>query len=82
MQDKTEHTLISRIENGTDKLIEDLVAAVPADRILFGSDYPMLETSAHLARVLLADISDDAKMKILRDNAAAVYGIGKKKRVN
>jgi len=60
------------------RLIEDLVAAVPADRILFGSDYPMLETRANLARVLLADIPDDAKLKILRDNAAAVYGIGKK----
>lgn len=64
------------------RLIKDLVTAVPTERILFGSDYPMLETRAHLARVLLADISDDAKLKILRDNAAAVYGIAKKKRVN
>ena len=62
------------------RLIEDLVASIPVDRILFASDYPMLGARAELTRVLLADISDDAKLKILRDNAAAVYGIGGKKR--
>lgn len=55
------------------QLIEDLVAAVPTDRILFGSDYPMLEIRANLTRVLLAKINDGAKMNILRENAIRAY---------
>lgn len=57
------------------ELIEKLVAVAPPSKILFGSDYPWVDPAAHLARVLLADISAAVKQKILRDNAMCVYRI-------
>ena len=57
-------------------LIETLVASAPAEKILFGSDFPWLDPRANLTRVLLADINASAKARILRDNALVVYGIG------
>ena len=58
------------------RLIETLVESVPADRILFGSDFPWLDPRAHLSQVLLADIDVSTKAKILRENAIRVYGLG------
>jgi predicted TIM-barrel fold metal-dependent hydrolase len=55
------------------RLIEDLAAGVPVERMLFGSDSPWIGPQDHLTRVLLADIDEDVKLKILRQNAAAVY---------
>jgi len=60
------------------RLIESLAEAVPADKILFGSDFPWVDPRAHLSRVLLADIDLSAKTRILRDNAIAVYRLGAK----
>ena len=57
------------------RLIEDLVAQVPVDKILFGSDFPWLDPRAHLTRVLLAEIPAEAKAKILGENARKVYGL-------
>lgn len=57
------------------RLIEDLVAAVPTDRILHGSDWPWMDVRSRLSHVLLADVEDAAKRRILADNAAAVYGL-------
>ncbi|MFH1616416.1 MAG: amidohydrolase family protein [Planctomycetota bacterium] len=61
------------------ELIENLVKSAPAEKILFGSDFPWLDPRAHLSRVLLADIDDSIKRKILRDNAICVYKVGEKK---
>jgi predicted TIM-barrel fold metal-dependent hydrolase len=58
-----------------DRLMETLVKSVPPDRILFGSDFPWIDPRANLSRVLLADIDDQFKRKILSDNAHAVYKI-------
>jgi len=58
------------------RLIEKLAASVAPDKILFGSDYPWLDPRANLTRTLLADVSGDVKLKILRENAARVYGLG------
>lgn len=55
------------------RLIETLVESVPPDKILFGSDFPWIDPRANLSRVLLADIDDRLKRKILADNAHAVY---------
>jgi len=58
------------------RLIETLVASVPTEKILFGSDFPWLDPSANLTRVLLADVPVSAKRSILCENALHVYRIG------
>ena len=55
------------------RLIETLVESAPADRILFGSDYPWTGASDHLTQVLLSRVGEDVKAKILRYNAIDVY---------
>jgi uncharacterized protein len=57
------------------RLIETLVESVPPEKVLFGSDFPWIDPRANLSRVLLADIGDEAKRKILSDNARFVYRI-------
>ena len=56
-------------------LIESLVKTVPAEKILFGSDFPWFDPRTHISQVLLAEIDDQLKQKILSDNARAVYKI-------
>lgn len=56
-------------------LIEQLVASLPTDKILFGSDWPWMGPGDHLTRVLMASIGEGEKWGILRQNAAAVYRI-------
>ena len=58
------------------QLIQNLVKSVPAEKILFGSDYPWLNPRAHLSRVLLSNISTAVKKNILMVNASHVYKIG------
>jgi uncharacterized protein len=58
------------------RLIETLVESVPTEKILFGSDFPWMAPSTQLSRVLLADIDDQTKRRILVDNALAVYRLG------
>lgn len=53
--------------------IPSLARSVPADRVLFASDYPWFDPRSHLSRVLLADIDDELKRKILVENARSVY---------
>jgi predicted TIM-barrel fold metal-dependent hydrolase len=47
---------------------ENLVEAVGPDKILFGSDFPLLGLSYQLGRVLFGKISDNAKIRILGKN--------------
>jgi predicted TIM-barrel fold metal-dependent hydrolase len=54
-------------------LLETLCAEVPPNKLLFGSDFPWLDPRANLSRVLLADIPEEAKRRILRDNAQEAY---------
>ena len=49
---------------------EDAVRALGADRVLFGSDYPIINPAYMLGTVLGADISDADRRNILHDNAA------------
>ena len=58
------------------ELMENLVKAVPSDKILYGSDYSMFDPRANLFHVLFADVSDEIKLKILRENAMKVYKLG------
>jgi len=55
------------------RLIESLIQSIPDDRILFGSDFPWVDPRANCSRVLLANIPDEQKAKILRGNAIRVY---------
>jgi predicted TIM-barrel fold metal-dependent hydrolase len=55
------------------RLLETLLDSVPADKLLFASDYPWLDPRANLSRVLLSEIPDSAKRKILGENARRVY---------
>ena len=56
-------------------LIEELVETVPSDRVMYGSDFPWLDPRANLSRVLLSPISDEAKRRILWENAMQLFGI-------
>ena len=53
-----------------------MLNSVPAERILYGSDYPMLDPRTNLSRVILGDMDTDVKLKILRENAVQAYGLG------
>ncbi len=55
------------------RLLETLLETVPAEKILFGSDFPWLDLRANFTRVLLSDIGDRAKEAILGQNARQVY---------
>ena len=55
------------------RLVESLCGELPPNKLLFGSDFPWLDPRANLTRILLADITAEAKRRILRDNAQEAY---------
>ncbi len=57
------------------KLIEWAVKEVGVDRLLFGSDTPLYHVALHRARIEAAEISDEDKRLILRDNAVKFFGL-------
>lgn len=57
---------------------DTVLNSVPVARILYGSDYPMLDPRTNLSRVLLGDMDEDTRLKILRENAMHAYGLGDK----
>ena len=52
--------------------IEQLVNEAGADRVLFGSDIPLMDTRAQLGKIITADISDEAKRLVLGENASRI----------
>ena len=56
-------------------LIEWAVREVGADRVLFGTDTPLYHTAMQRTRIEHADLSDEVKRQILRDNAVRLFGI-------
>ena len=56
--------------------IEELVNGGGADRVLFGSDIPLMDTRAQLGKTITADISDEAKRLVLGENARRILKIG------
>jgi uncharacterized protein len=62
------------------RLIEELTAAMPVEKILFGSDYPMMDPRSNLTRIWLAPISAETKQKILVDNAMIAYRLAERAR--
>ena len=65
-------TCTSMSEHGT---IEFLVDGIGEDRVLYGSDMPILDARHQLGRIVTADISDEAKRKILGLNAIELLGL-------
>lgn len=54
-------------------LIEWAVQEIGSDRILFGTDTPLYHAAMQRARIDHAEISDDDKLSILRDNAFELW---------
>jgi len=55
--------------------IEQIVREVGHERVLFGSENPTRCLASPLNGVLAAEISDQAKRAILRDNAVRIFGL-------
>ena len=55
--------------------IEELVQGAGEDRILFGSDAPLMDPRIQMGRVVTAEISEQAKEKILGMNAAKLLNL-------
>jgi uncharacterized protein len=53
----------------TPGVIEQLVTEAGAERVLFGSDIPLMDPRPQLGKIITADISDEAKRLILGENA-------------
>lgn len=53
----------------TPGVIEQLVNEAGADRVLFGSDIPLMDPRSQLGKIITADISDEAKRLVLGGNA-------------
>jgi predicted TIM-barrel fold metal-dependent hydrolase len=53
----------------TPGVIEQLVNEAGADRVIFGSDIPLMDPRAQLGKIITAVISDAAKRQIISENA-------------
>ncbi len=49
--------------------IEELVNGAGADRVLYGSDVPLMDHRPQVGKIVTADISDEAKRLVLGENA-------------
>jgi predicted TIM-barrel fold metal-dependent hydrolase len=58
----------------TSRLIEWAVREIGPERILFGTDTPLYFSPMQRARINNAEIEDDAKRMILRENAERLFG--------
>ena len=57
------------------KIYEQIVGLVGAEHILFGSDYPLLEQSRMIKEIIIQNLPDVVKMKILGENARRLLGL-------
>jgi len=55
--------------------IEELVNGAGEDRVLFGSDLPLMDPRVQLGRYMTSDLSETARRKALGENAARLLGI-------
>lgn len=55
--------------------MEFLVEGAGEDRVLYGSDMPLMEPRHQIAKITTADLSDEAKRKILGLNAIRILGL-------
>ena len=59
----------------TPGVIEQLVADAGADRVLFGSDSPLMDPRVQIGKIVTADISAEQKQLVLGQNAARLLGM-------
>ena len=59
----------------TPGVIEQLVNEGGADRVLYGSDIPIMDPRAQIGKIITAEISDEAKRQVLGGNASRLLGI-------
>jgi len=57
-------------------MIEHFVERLGAERIVWGTDAPCFSMSHQLSKILFARIPDEAKRRIIYDNAARLFGLG------
>jgi predicted TIM-barrel fold metal-dependent hydrolase len=57
------------------QIYEQVIQLVGADRILFGSDYPLLEQGRVLREIESLDLPEEIKKQILAGNAQRLLGI-------
>jgi hypothetical protein len=57
------------------QVYNQVIQLVGADRILFGSDYPLLAQTRLLQEINSADLSEEAKSLILSGNARRLLSI-------
>jgi predicted TIM-barrel fold metal-dependent hydrolase len=55
-------------------LVPEAVRVLGADRVVYGTDYPLLEPNAQIHRVKSAKISEEDKRLILGDNMMRLFG--------
>jgi predicted TIM-barrel fold metal-dependent hydrolase len=59
----------------TPGVIEQLVNEAGAERVLFGSDSPLMDPRPQMGKIITADIPDEAKRKILGENARRILRV-------
>ena len=59
----------------SDEKIVEIIRRYGADKVLFGSDYPMWNPKTELERLMALPLTDEEKEKILSFNAVKVFGI-------
>ncbi len=55
--------------------VEKMIRVYGADRVLFGTDYPLWSSAQELDRFAALQLSDEEKRLILSENARKVYGV-------
>ncbi len=65
-------TCSSGADHGT---IEYMVEHAGADRVLYGSDMPLMDSRFQVARIVTADMPDQAKRQVLGLNAIRLLGL-------
>ena len=60
---------------GTYNGVKAAVDGAGADRVLFGTDMPLLDARHQIAKVTTANISDEAKQRVLGLNAIELLGL-------
>ena len=77
MMQKYENVYFDISAHGAERagMLQDAVARVGADRILFGTDFPGYSPESFVQAVLSADISDDDKERIFYKNAEQLLGV-------